>query len=150
MDRIQDQFKRTYEGDAWYGSGLLEILKGVTEETAFQIPESMDRNIASPLLHMVTWMEFVSRSVKGENVKISNEEDWPKISTTNKNNWELIRKQYQECHEKIMECFSIFPEEKLQEIVTGKQFSYYFLFHGVVQHNVYHTAQIALLKRMLK
>ena len=40
------------------------------------------------------------------------------------------------------------PEEKLNESAGGAEYNFYFLLRGVVQHNLYHAGQIALLKRM--
>jgi hypothetical protein len=41
------------------------------------------------------------------------------------------------------------PEEKLNESAGGAEYHFYFLLHGVVQHNLYHAGQIAILKRAL-
>jgi len=38
--------------------------------------------------------------------------------------------------------------ERLSEKVTGKRYSVYFLLHGIVQHNLYHAGQIAILRKM--
>ena len=38
-------------------------------------------------------------------------------------------------------------DERLNESAGGREFSFYFLLHGVVQHNLYHAGQIALLKK---
>ena len=43
----------------------------------------------------------------------------------------------------------VFPEGRLIEIVPGQErFNFYFLLHGIVQHNAYHAGQIALLQRL--
>ncbi len=39
------------------------------------------------------------------------------------------------------------PHAKLSETVPGREYSVYCLLHGVVQHNLYHAGQIALLKK---
>jgi uncharacterized damage-inducible protein DinB len=40
------------------------------------------------------------------------------------------------------------PDEQLAELTgEGGKYNFYFLLHGVVQHNLYHAGQIALLKR---
>ena len=40
-------------------------------------------------------------------------------------------------------------DEKLNESVQGAEYNFYFMLHGVVQHNLYHAGQIALLKSAL-
>ena len=39
------------------------------------------------------------------------------------------------------------PESRLKKIVPGKRYSLYFMLHGLVQHDLYHAGQIALLKK---
>jgi hypothetical protein len=34
-----------------------------------------------------------------------------------------------------------------RESVPGKPYTLYFMLHGVVQHNLFHAGQIALLKK---
>jgi hypothetical protein len=38
-------------------------------------------------------------------------------------------------------------DARLEERAPGRDFSIYFLLHGVVQHNLYHAGQMALLKK---
>ena len=33
--------------------------------------------------------------------------------------------------------------------VPGHDYSYYVMLHGIVQHDVYHAGQIALIKKLL-
>ena len=40
-----------------------------------------------------------------------------------------------------------FGDSRLKDIVPGRQYDFYFLFHGIVQHSLYHGGQIAMLKR---
>ncbi len=39
------------------------------------------------------------------------------------------------------------PAARLAESVPGREYSVYYLLHGVVKHNLYHAGQIALLKK---
>jgi uncharacterized damage-inducible protein DinB len=42
------------------------------------------------------------------------------------------------------------PDSRLYEMVPGKQgahYTNYYMLHGVVQHELYHAGQIALLKK---
>jgi hypothetical protein len=38
-------------------------------------------------------------------------------------------------------------EEDLAEQVPGKEHSVYTMLHGIIQHDLYHAGQIALLKK---
>jgi hypothetical protein len=40
------------------------------------------------------------------------------------------------------------PVERLNDIVPLRPHSVYFMLHGLIQHNLYHAGQIALLKKL--
>ncbi len=40
-----------------------------------------------------------------------------------------------------------FADARLEEVVPGREYDFYYLFHGIVQHSLYHGGQIAMLKR---
>jgi hypothetical protein len=42
-----------------------------------------------------------------------------------------------------------FDDAKLRAIVPGRQYDFYYLFHGIVQHSLYHGGQIAMLKKAI-
>jgi hypothetical protein len=35
----------------------------------------------------------------------------------------------------------------LNELIPGERYTFYYLLHGVIQHNLYHAGQIAILKK---
>ncbi len=53
-------------------------------------------------------------------------------------------------HEELVSAVSVLPDSRLGEMVPGKQgahYTFYYMLHGVVQHELYHAGQIALLKK---
>ena len=40
-------------------------------------------------------------------------------------------------------------DARLQDTVPGRQYDFYYLFHGIVQHSLYHGGQIAMLKKAM-
>ena len=40
-----------------------------------------------------------------------------------------------------------FTDARLQDIVPGRDYDFYYAFHGIVQHSLFHGGQIAMLKR---
>jgi hypothetical protein len=47
----------------------------------------------------------------------------------------------------LRQAISVFPEERLDALLTAEGSSAYNNFHGHVQHNAYHAGQISLLKK---
>jgi hypothetical protein len=52
--------------------------------------------------------------------------------------------------EELRDRILLLDEDQLEQTVVGKKISVYSLLHGLVQHNLYHAGQIALLKRALR
>jgi len=48
---------------------------------------------------------------------------------------------------RFVKAISEFSDERLGETVSGRTYSYYILFHGIIQHNIYHAGQMAILKK---
>jgi hypothetical protein len=42
---------------------------------------------------------------------------------------------------------SILPESRLRDRVPGKKYNFYFMLHGMAQHELYHAGQIAILNK---
>lgn len=51
--------------------------------------------------------------------------------------------------ERLAQAMEGFDDVKLQETVPGRDYDFYYLFHGIVQHSLYHGGQIAMLKKAL-
>jgi hypothetical protein len=50
-------------------------------------------------------------------------------------------------HQELQEAVRALPESRLTETVPGKDYDFYFMLHGEVQHALYHAGQIALLQK---
>ncbi len=54
-------------------------------------------------------------------------------------------------HQELVEAVEKFPSKSLNNQVPGKKgahYNFYYMLQGVVQHELYHAGQIALLKKM--
>ena len=40
-------------------------------------------------------------------------------------------------------------DEFLEEIVPGREYDFYTMLHGILQHDLYHSGQISILKKSL-
>jgi hypothetical protein len=53
-----------------------------------------------------------------------------------------------ESSRKFVEAIKSFSDERLEATVPGRTYNFYRLFQSMTQHAVYHSGQIALLKKM--
>lgn len=148
VERIADQLQRAFEGNAWHGPALWEILSGITSEQAAQKPLSAAHSIWEIALHVAVWESVVRRRIIGEVVHgLSPEQDWPPVANANENTWQQTLESLRRGNEQLRETISHLRHERLNDIVPGENYSMYFMLHGVIQHDLYHAGQIAILKK---
>ena len=147
IKRIDDQLRRAFEGHAWHGPALRELLADVTAEQATARPIPGAHSIWEIALHIAAWHEGVRRRVEGERVELSAEEDWPPVASTSEAAWQDALAMLERTHTELRRTVSRLADARLQEMVVGKDHSVYVMLHGLIQHDLYHAGQIALLKK---
>jgi uncharacterized damage-inducible protein DinB len=148
IKRINDQLKRAFEGKAWHGPSVSEVLEGVTAEQAAAHPISGAHSIWELTLHIATWERVGRRRIEESiPIDVSDEEDWPAVGDTSDDAWSSTLEELKLNHEALRAAIRMLDEARLEEIVPGTQYSIYFLLHGVIQHDLYHAGQIGLLKK---
>ena len=144
--RLASQLRRSYEGQAWHGPSMQELLNGVTSEQAVAKPVSGAHNIFELVLHITAWAREALAVVEGKTYEtLKGEQDWPPVSGT----WQAALEDLGSTTKALVTAVRAMPDEKLNENAGGAEYNFYFLLHGLVQHNLYHAGQIALLKRAL-
>ncbi len=149
LQRIVDQLKRAFEGGAWHGPGVLEILKGVTAAQAVARPFRNAHNIWELVLHITAWEGACRRRLEGDRAELSDSEDWPSVGDTSELTWEQAKTFLVEGHRRLRAAIAETVESRLDEPILPGMPSVYVTLHGVIQHDLYHAGQIAILKKAL-
>lgn len=147
IKRIHDQLRRAFEGTAWHGPSLKEILADISSDKAAANPIPGLHSIWEIVLHITAWDGIVKRRLGGEIVEPSDQEDWPAIQDRSDQAWGQAVQELERGHQALRETVSLIDDARLAEIVPGTNYSVYFMLHGVIQHDLYHAGQIALLKK---
>lgn len=142
--RIADQFHRACFGSAWHGPSVREALSGITAEQAAARPVRFAHSIWEILLHVDAWVNEVLRTINGKRYEtLKGDRDWPPAGEASPEAWARAVSECERVCESLEGAIRGFPPEKLGE---GDR-SMYALLNGIVQHNVYHAGQIAVLKK---
>lgn len=150
LQRIQDQIARSLEGEAWHGPALLEVLSGVDAPAAMARPIPRAHTIWEIVLHVSASAELVLARLRGEARTLSPEEDWPAPpAVADQAAWEADVRRLAEVHRELIEAFSALNASRLEAPIVPGFSSLYVTLHGLVQHNVYHAGQIALIKKAM-
>src|SRR5271165_1346087 len=149
--RIADQLRRAFDGEAWHGDSLFEILDGVTAAQAFARPIKGAHTIWELALHIAAWDGAAFRRLGGAAVELSDAENFPPVTDTSESAWRAALARVRRVHEQLVAAVAGLPDSRLGEIVPSKEgahYTFYYMLHGVAQHELYHAGQIALLKKM--
>jgi uncharacterized damage-inducible protein DinB len=147
IKRIDEQLRRAFEGQAWHGPSLRELLADVTAEQARAKAVPGAHSIWEIVRHIAAWHDGVRRRLEGESVELSAEEDWPSVAGTPEAAWQEALAVLERTHTELRRTMSRLTDARLQEMVAGKDYSVGVMLHGLIQHDLYHAGQIALLKK---
>lgn len=147
IQRIIDQLRRAYDGDAWHGPSLRAVLDGVSAEIASARPIRDAHSIREIVRHATFWHDAVRRRIGGEIVDPQGVEEWPEAEVDGEDGWGRELADLDRAHAALLAAVGRLGVEDLERDVPGKPYSVYVLLHGLVQHNLYHSGQVALLKK---
>ena len=150
IKRIVDQMVRAFSGDAWHGPPLMQVLDGVSAENASKHSIRGAHSIWELVNHIAAWNTIVGHKLKDELVEITAERDWPPVWEADEIAWKRSLENLAESRARLRKLVESFRDEQLDEIVARENYSRYVLLHGLVQHDLYHAGQIAILKKALR
>ena len=148
--RIADQLQRSYVGGAWHGPSLRQVLAGADARRAAAHPIPHAHCIWELVLHVTAWNRAVLRRVEGQSTRVSAAENFPKVTDTSPVAWKRALGDLADAHRALHRALLRLPDSRLGRKVAGRPQSLYFMLHGLVQHNIYHAGQMALLKKARK
>ena len=148
IERIIDQLERGFEGHAWHGSSMSEILGDINCEVAADRPLPDTHSIWEIVLHTTVWLRTVRERLQGKPIaELPDHEDWPHVTDTSCDAWEEALRDLRSEYELFREEALRWRDRNLGETCEGQRYTVYEMLHGVIQHNLYHAGQIAVLKK---
>jgi uncharacterized damage-inducible protein DinB len=149
IERICQQMKQAFEGEAWHGPSVMEVLEGIDAEAASARPLPVAHTVWEIVLHLIGTEKYMLRRMNGDDSPLAPEDDWPPVPEPNEKNWNATLQELKDCDSALIMAVSYFDESRLEEPLIKGGSSAYNNFHGNVQHNLYHAGQIILLKKAL-
>jgi uncharacterized damage-inducible protein DinB len=140
--RVSELLRRVHEGGAWHGSSLREALEGVDAAKAAARPIPGAHSIWELALHVSGWTDVARRRLSGEKISEPEEGDFPAIEDTSDEAWRAALALLDERVVRLRAAIS-----EVDDAALAGDSSLYEALHGIVDHHVYHTGQIAALKK---
>ena len=141
------QYDRVMHGNAWHGDPIWRILEGVSAEAAAYRPLAEVRTIWEIVLHMVFWEGVAARRLAGQRAGLDEALNFPAMPSATETNWQTTLEQFRGSNEAFRKALSKLDATHVDELSAAGKRSFYDEAHGLIQHNVYHAGQIALLKK---
>ncbi len=150
LERIADLLDRAGSGDAWHGPSVAAVLSTLTAAQASTRPIAAAHTIWELALHIAVWDRVVARRLAGERVEPSPAQDWPQPGAPmDEDAWERTLRGIRDARAELRAALLAFDERRIEDIVPGRDHSFYVMIHGIIQHDLYHAGQIALLRKAL-
>jgi len=147
ISRIAQQLKLAYEGEAWHGPAVLEILSGVDARAAAARPIANAHTIWELTLHISGWEDVIRRRLGGEACTLGDADNFPDVKDKSEAAWNKTVEALKLTNQELLKAMNGLPDSRLTDRVPGKNYDVYTMLHGAVQHALYHAGQIAILKR---
>jgi uncharacterized damage-inducible protein DinB len=136
----------------WFTPASL-ALEGISAEQAIDIPVEGFNSIASVVMHMSYWQEFLLRRLSGkmtDDLKNDPRQDWSsKFDPWNNQTWETVRERLFSTNKELAELIEKFNDEQLQSPYIEGRAKRYQVIQGIIAHNCYHTNEIITIRHLL-
>jgi uncharacterized damage-inducible protein DinB len=147
--RIAGQLRHAFAGKPWHGLPLSDLLTEATPGQASARTIASAHSIWELVLHIELRTRVAFEATQGTPMPrpYGTEKDWPTAANAGADTWAETKAHLFHTAENLALAIDGFDDERLQETVPGREYDFYYLFHGVIQHSLYHAGQIALLSR---
>ena len=150
LERIEEQLRRSFEGEAWHGPSLREALDGVTADEASQHPIAGAHSIWELVLHLAGTYSLVLRRLNGDATDLAPDDDWPTVDLPTPAKWAAALDVLRSLNQQLRGAVRTFNKDGLDQLMGNRRYSAYTQFIGLTQHDLYHAGQIVLLRRALR
>ncbi|TAE55967.1 MAG: DinB family protein [Bacteroidetes bacterium] len=152
ITRISETLHESIFGEPWYGTSLFDLLEGVSADDAAAHPLPGRHSIWELVLHITAWRKFVIEKLRGNeafDLRYDTPEEWPAVGDTSAESWDEALGSLSDSQLQLEAELAGFQEARLTEPVGGREYDLGYLLYGILQHDVYHAGQVALLKRVV-
>ena len=153
IELLLEVMDQAFDQKSWHGTTLRGSLRGVSPEEAVWRPAAGRHNIWELTLHAAYWKYAVRRRLAGEAIgsfdrKPSN---WPAVpEPADFPAWKRDVTFLEAEHRKLREVVREMSPRELDQRSPKGVWRNVEEIHGIAAHDLYHTGQIQLIKRLMR
>lgn len=140
-----------FDRKAWHGPNLFGSIRQLSAAEAGARPAAGRHSIQELALHCAYWKYAVRRKLSGEkrgSFPLKGSNFFPREGVAEFAAWGADRKLLLDEHRKLREVVENFPPSKLNARAPGVRHTFLRLIAGAAAHDVYHTGQIRLIRKL--
>lgn len=153
-EQLQQQLEDTFVGKPWYGQPINTLIAECSWIAAFAMLPGAAHSIAHLVLHMTAWTEEVTNRLKCNTASEPARGDWPNPGAASEQKWQALVTDLDEANSNLVKALQAFPDDKWNDLIDDKRGvfeplpTYQAMVQGLIEHQIYHAGQIALLNRI--
>ncbi|ULQ52674.1 DinB family protein [Flavihumibacter fluvii] len=145
--RISKLLDQLYHGPSWIEVNILSVIQEITAKQAATKVLQNCNSIWEIINHLISWREEILQRVQG-NIKESPADNYFRpIMDSSETAWTTTLQKLEQSQRDWLELLASFDPDILEKSYPSGRFTYYELFHGIIQHDAYHLGQIVLLAK---
>ncbi|SKB94645.1 DinB family protein [Daejeonella lutea] len=148
--KLEKALHETLSGQPWYGMAVYSLLERVDPANVHDKSRG-PHSIADILMHMTAWTEEATERLKGKFASNPARGDWPDPGSRS---WAELVELFASANEHLKESIVKMDEDMFIKEVNDDRYpeiaekgTHQELVEGIIQHHIYHSAQIALLNK---
>lgn len=152
VSQFVTQFTAIYDGQPWYGDSMCQILENITPAKAYWQPSKGSHSIAQIISHMIYWRQSLIKRLNGDHeykASMKSDENWKSIDQLKKTGWKSLMNSLAESQAQLLTLLAKQKDSILKQKYSDKA-TFQDLINGILQHDLYHTGQIAYLKSIYR
>jgi uncharacterized damage-inducible protein DinB len=151
IQSIIQHLNNTLDGEPWFGRPVYQLLREVDATIAYKKLTPGAHSPIDLLYHMLTWADFTLKRLQKDKINdlaAFEKIDWREIDPK-LHDWDEGLAALIATHQEIVAHLGQQEDSLLDETVDFREYSFRTLLNGLIEHNIYHAGQVAILKKML-
>jgi hypothetical protein len=148
---LVEMLDQGFDLKAWHGPNLRGAIRRLSAEQAAWRPRKGRHSIADIVVHCAYWKYAVRRKLRGDargSFPIKGSNWFPQPDDLSERDWKQSVAILCDEHSALRAAVAGLDAGLLMRPAPGSRYSYAFLIEGAAAHDLYHTGQIQVLKRM--
>ena len=153
IELLLEILDQAFDRKGWHGTTLRGALRGLTANEALWRPGAGRHNIWELTVHAAYWKYAVRRRLAGDAMSsfARKPSNWPAVpATPDTAAWKLDIRLLEQEHQLLRDVVRTMPPVKLQARSPQGVWTNAEEIHGIAAHDLYHTGQIQLIKKLMR